>query len=505
MKSTVSFLVITNITIEIYFSKLLKEEFSECDVLVRYLHYEMLEEVQEDYFSTFDYVIVWLNLEELMNGALINENNKIIFETELITERIWRKINYLEKWQVIWILFEDYFCTREEYLGPIYSGLADIINIDILKKYTGKATFVDFKRLVAECGIECALDLKGKYRWNAIYTKDCIKKVSNSIKKIFLITKNKSPKCLVLDCDNVLWGGVISEDGIENVMIGNDGVGRVYRDFQMCILDLYYHGVILAICSKNDFGDVKLVFNNHTGMLLKEENIALFKVNWESKVDNIEQIAKELNISLESIVFVDDSVFEIEMVNTFLPEVQSVLFKKNNIKEIIGCFNLKDDVEVETILNRNRTYQTNYLRNELRTKTDDYNAYLNKLEMKIEIHKMDALEIKRASELTLRTNKCTNGKRYTTAQIKELLFNEEYELYVVYLSDKFSDLGLVGVLGINFDIIDLVCLSCRALGRLVENKIVEFAIKKNIKKVWFLDSGKNQDFKEMLSDNFEII
>ena len=122
----------------------------------------------------------------------------------------------------------------------------------------------------------------------------------------------------------MLWGGILSEDRIENIKLGGNGWGRIYQDFQRFVLSLYYHGVILAICSKNDLPDVLRMFHEHSEMIMREEYIACFQVNWEDKPSNIQKIAEKLNIGLDSMVFVDDSPVEIEAVKAILPKVTTI-------------------------------------------------------------------------------------------------------------------------------------------------------------------------------------
>lgn len=120
-------------------------------------------------------------------------------------------------------------------------------------------------------------------------------------------TSHKSKKCLVLDCDNVLWGGIVGEDGIEGIRLSNEFIGRAYLDFQRELIRLYNQGVILCLCSKNEYDTVDNVIKNHPYMLLREEFIAIKRINYKNKADNIRELATELNISLDSIFFVDDS------------------------------------------------------------------------------------------------------------------------------------------------------------------------------------------------------
>lgn len=165
------------------------------------------------------------------------------------------------------------------------------------------ASFINLKRLITEIGVANAYNSKGKYCWNAPYSNALVEAAVKEIHKQYFIEKGITKKCLVLDCDNVLWGGILSEDGIENIKLGGSGFGRPYQDFQRFVLSLYYHGVILAVCSKNDLSDIMIMFREHSEMVLKEEHIAYSQVNWDNKPTNIKRIAETLNISLDSIVF----------------------------------------------------------------------------------------------------------------------------------------------------------------------------------------------------------
>ena len=144
-------------------------------------------------------------------------------------------------------------------------------------------------------------------------------------------------------------GGILSEDGIEGIKLGKSGLGRPYYDFQNFVLKLYQHGVILAVCSKNDEEDVLRVFREHSEIPLKEKHISCFMVNWENKPSNIERIAEYLNIGLDSIVFVDDSSIEIESVKSLLPEVTAIQFDKYMDYEPFSCFNLRSDYDIEEV------------------------------------------------------------------------------------------------------------------------------------------------------------
>lgn len=497
--------LLTNICFEPYWRTFVKERFSRLsyDIQFNLIAYEEYHDNIGD-VKLSDLIVVCLNFEMLYTD-ISNEISSGKFNYEAIKKdcidkcrNLYSYIRNHSKAPVIWFGFEDYYSIQKNNYGALlpFEGVVDQLNLalnDMLKENT----FIDFKRLIASVGIKDAYDARGKYRWNAPYSKELICLMADEIYKQYLIATGDTKKCLVLDCDNVLWGGVLSEDGIEGISISDSGLGKPFQDFQRYLLDLYYHGVILALCSKNDESDVLHVFREHTGMILKEEHIAHFICNWNNKPDNIKGISESLNIGLDSIVFVDDSIFEIESVKTILPEVTTVLYQRDSIYDELSCFNLKRCANLQTVRERTSTYKTNILRFELQKNALSYEDYISSLAMNVEIHKAKECELARIAELTQRTNKCTNGTRYTVDQLKEKFFSLDDELYTVCVSDKFSNLGVVGAIEIKGCIIELFSLSCRALGRGIEEKMIKFALGENVKKVRFCDTTKNEGIKTL--------
>ena len=179
-------------------------------------------------------------------------------------------------------------------------------------------------------------------------------------------------------------------------------------------------------------------------------------------------------------------------------------YTKRDIKyEQFSCFNLKSNASIAEINKRNKTYRTNGFREELKAKYTHYADYIAALEIKMDIHEVMPIEFSRISELTQRTNKCTNGRRYTIAEIKERIASATVKLYSVSVSDRFSDLGLLGAIEIEGDALTLFSLSCRALGREVEEEMIEFISDKyQIKKIKFESTGKNVSLKTFLEKAF---
>lgn len=498
---------ISNITIEPYWKMYHNDSqfLKKADLI--FLSYNEYRSAIRNYMDA-DIIAICLSFDELYpniwNNAIIDKNFIYEFIQKDCIYKCKEIYTYVKTHSdacVIWFGFEDYYCFRIRNYGTLlfFEGVVDQLNL-ALNNMLKEDTFIDFKRLIATVGIKNAYDTKGKYRWNSPYTKELIYLMADEVYKQHLITTGNTKKCLVLDCDNVLWGGILSEDGIEGIQIGNSGLGRPFQDFQRYLLDLYYHGVILAVCSKNDETDVLRVFKEHTGMLLKEEHIACGMCNWNNKPDNIKSIAQSLNIGLDSIVFVDDSIFEIEYVKMMLPEVTTVLYQKDSVYNGLSCFNLKPHTDIQTVVERTKTYKTNRLRAELQKNALSYEDYITSLELIVDIHKTTDCELVRLSELTQRTNKCTNGGRYTVQELKELIASD-FRLFSVCVSDKFSNLGLVGAIGICKENLKLFSLSCRALGRNVEKEMCLYARKNGAMTYTFKSTGKNDGIKKMFEQN----
>lgn len=503
----INLVLISNITIEIFLKNFFKEKsIKDISLNVKIINREDILDLKcIEWLKEADFICIWLNIEYDITDSFIElSNNKkgieelkntIIERYKLFLNSI--KSNYRGK--IIWIGFEDFYQKENIFLGStgINNNIVDIINFEFINM--NDIIWIDLKRIIAQIGISKIYNYRNKCLWNAPYNKNLAYEVANNICKQILIEKGISKKCIILDCDNVLWGGILSEEGIGNIQLNSSGTGKKYQDFQRFILQLYYHGTILAICSKNELKDVIEVFENHTAMILKKDYISCFKVNWNNKVENIKSISEFLNISLEDIVFIDDMIFEIESVKMLLPEVTTILYDNETIYEKLSCFNLKKEINLENITIRNNTYITNEKRNILRAQYTNYEDYLEMLRLEISIKVTQEEEYTRIAELCQRTNKFTNGIRYTVNQLNKK--EKNYELYSVFVKDRFSDLGLVGAVGIDNKELDLFCLSCRALGRKVEDKMLQLIQKKSLEKFRFMSTNKNDQVFKLLESN----
>ena len=486
--------VLSNVTLAHAWSKCSNLNF----VFVPYSTYE------SDLPTDTDQVVVLLNFDELYPDY-VNCRLGGADECEDYVDRCSRLYTFIKgntHASVLWFGAED-FCyhsyTHAMGHAALTDGKIDAINASVAQMLAESDTYLDLKLLIAQVGIRNAYDLRGKHRWSAPYSRTLLAAMAEEICKQDRICHGDTKKCLVLDCDNVLWGGILSEDGVANIRLD-----PAYLDLQRYLLFLYHHGVILAVCSKNDREDVLRVFRTRQDMLLKERHIAHFCASWSDKPSNLRAIANALNVGLESMVFLDDSPFEVEAVRAVLPEVTAICYNRDTVYTNFSCFSLPSRVDGEKVRRRTETYRTNEKREQLKRTASTYDEYLASLQMKLAVRVATEEELVRLAELTQRTNKCTNGTRYTVEELRRKM-NRGYRLYTVTLSDRFSDLGIVGAIGIEGAVLELFSLSCRALGRGIEQQMLSFAEVEGVNKATFASAQKNDDLHGLIAARFDVI
>ena len=286
-----------------------------------------------------------------------------------------------------------------------------------------------------------------------------------------------SKKCLVLDLDNTIWGGVIGDDGLSGIKIGQgDGVGEAHLDIQRTVLMLRDRGIILAVCSKNDDAVARQPFRKHPDMLLKENHISVFQANWKDKASNLEVIAKTLNIGLDALVFLDDNPVERKQVRDALPmvSVPELPTDPSSFSRILLNAGYFETVSFSADDKRRaEQYRSNALRAELQIKARDMGQFLNSLDMKLEIGPFNDFNKGRVVQLINKTNQFNlTTRRYTENEIDDMMSDASVITLQARLIDKFGDNGLISV-GIGriegkICIIDTWLMSCRVLGRRVE-------------------------------------
>ncbi len=291
-------------------------------------------------------------------------------------------------------------------------------------------------------------------------------------------------KCIVLDLDNTLWGGIIGEDGLEGIKLGPTPEGRSFWEFQKYLLSLFHRGVILAINSKNNVDDAMNVLRKHPYMVLKENHFAAMKINWDDKVSNMRLIAEELNIGTDSMVFFDDDEFNKMMLRDAMSEILVVdtpadpaLYLKTLME--IDDFNIFSVTEEDK--RKGQMYVEQRKRQELRQVVKNITEYLRNLEIVVTIEKPNLFNIPRISQLTQKTNQFNmTTRRYLEEDIKEFSKNGDYVVVSAKVEDKFGDNGITGVIIAekSFDKwrIDTFLISCRIIGKGVEEALLAYVI-----------------------------
>lgn len=350
--------------------------------------------------------------------------------------------------------FAQYAQTHENFYVHDLNGLSAKI---------GLSNFHDFNQY-------CSYKLASSYETLPI--------IAKNLSNIFMAILGKTKKCLVLDLDNTMWGGVIGDDGVENIALGHETPeAEAYLAWQKYILNLKNRGIILAVCSKNEHDAAELGFT-HPDSVLHVNDFVSFQANWSPKSLNIQTIAKEINIGLDSLVFIDDNPAERKIVRDVLPEVAVPEVNVQNIFSFIDAIETMGYFEPVAIskedLKRNATYFENKERRELESKIGNYDDFLKSLTMKAEIDEFKPIYFDRIAQLTNKTNQFNvTTRRYTRADIEN--FAQDKKNYLTLygrLEDKFGDNGLIAISlgeksGDTMKIL-LWLMSCRVLKRDME-------------------------------------
>ena len=348
---------------------------------------------------------------------------------------------------------------------------------DWVEKHSPRFCLIDWNRFVRRIGEANSRDYRYWYLSKSPFKREFLDEFSLKLRTIVRSINGLAKKCLVLDCDNTLWGGIIGEDGLDGIKLdGHDYPGRIYYDFQKTILRLVERGILITLCSKNNQQDVFDVLNKHPWCLLKSTHLSAYRINWTDKAANLSSLAKELNLGLDSFVFVDDNPRELSLVKQLLPEV-TVLQVPEKLYEFPRL--LLRDALFDTLSSaqedklRTQLYQTEFLRKTEQQQHASLESYLVSLDQTAAIHTARAGEIARVAQLTQKTNQFNlTTRRYSEFEIQQFATDDDSCVYTLSASDRFGSLGVIGVLIAkrkeNTGIVDNLLMSCRALGRELE-------------------------------------
>ncbi len=283
-------------------------------------------------------------------------------------------------------------------------------------------------------------------------------------------------KCVVLDLDNTLWGGIIGEDGVKGIELGLSGRGASFLAFQQALLDLYDKGIILAINSRNNPNDAMAVLREHPNQILKEKHFAASRINWQDKATNINELAKELNISTDSMVFLDDDPTNRALVREVLPEVivpDLPYEPAEMVPFLLSLPYFNTAVVTDEDKMRGNLYVTERLRREMEKRFTDKEEFLKNLNLQLHIHTNDRNAIPRLSQLTEKTNQFNFYKDPLSEKVMgRLMADPDYLVIHGRTIDKFGDHGITNLAIIkkgldHWDILQYI-MSCRIIGKGIE-------------------------------------
>lgn len=422
--------------------------------------------------------------EDLDEAMYQDLKNKLFSEIDIIFN------NLKSATSVIFNSFSSaYFVSSYSTNSKIENFVAEL-NAYLIEKKPGNVTIINLDKIYNQIGIKQAIDYRFYNSSKAPYTFTFFKNYLPGIENVILRNTGKLKKAIIFDCDNTLWKGIIGEDGMEGIdMSASSHHGKFYHAVQQMAVFLSKRGVIVGLCSKNNEADVIEVLKNHKDMILKEEHIVLHKINWLDKASNLRSIAADLNIGIDSLVFIDDSNFEINLIKEQVPEVLAIQVPTNIadypnliLNNIYKYFNLtlnSDDAK------KTEMYKQQFQRENAKNAFGSIDDYLASLEIELKILKDDTSYIPRISQLTQKTNQFNlTTYRYTETQIEQFMTSDKHFVFAMFVKDKFGDNGLTGVCIVKEDesnsknaIVDSLLMSCRIIGRNIEyvyvNTIIE--------------------------------
>lgn len=449
------------------------------------------------------------NFEGIDEVEYLDLKNRIIMELELT-------MNNLKEIPCVII---NTFSAAGINIGIAEKTNVELLAIDLndflIKNKKGNVTLFNLDKLHLISGVENNIDRRMFRSSSAPYTLNFLKYYVDQLEHYILRNTGKLRKAIIFDCDNTLWKGIIGEDGPENINMRNDKEGVSFRKVQELAVYLSKCGVIIGICSKNNESDVIEVFRNHPDMVLKEDHLVISKINWNDKVSNLKEIAKQLNIGLDSLVFVDDSPFEVNHVKEQIPEilvlqVPTLLYEYPiQLNELVfKYFNLNVNSEDAK---KTAMYKEQLIREQAKVSFESIDEYLASLKIEILGAVDDFSVIPRAAQLTQKTNQFNlTTRRYTESQITSFMENNNYHIFTFNVNDKYGDNGLTAMAIIVLEgstaIVDSLLMSCRIIGRNIEkvimNNLIQWMIDHKIKEVIseYIPSKKNIQVRHFYDD-----
>ena len=503
--------LLSNITVDLVISKLRRRyDFYQPEGFDTWVQ-EVINPASGLYSQNFDAVIVLLDGTESRGWKTIDEG----------TERVglWKQaLNALVSRVTTIPVFVSTIDIRENRIKSLSERKIryELENewyqfVQGLIEEKGNIYLLDLADTISEIGRKQFYSNKMWYMSSMPYSRDGLNAVSNEIDRVLGAAFTTRKKIIALDLDNTLWGGVIGEDGVDGIELSNHKEGQRYYDFQRQLLEMKNRGIVLGIVSKNNEEDAEAAIRNHPAMLLRDDEFVSRKINWENKALNLKEMEGELNLTEGGFIFVDDNPVERETVKGECPDMLVPDFPEDTTE----LLSFAEDIWLDYCrplrvigedLKKTQMYQNEAKRKLEMESSLNLDDYIAKLGMVVDIHRMRDTELERVVQLINKTNQFNvTTKRYTQAEVKKIAADSNNAIYVVYSSDKYGDSGLISVIiliGSEVDVrIDTFLMSCRVMGRKLEDVILNELVAKYQKKMIgeFVPTAKNAPVRELFN------
>lgn len=456
---------------------------------------QLLEPSSEVYLYKPDEILLWISTEKLYEEYLDKDVSTRSSFAETCMQRIehyWDLIAKNSKARIIQLNFSE---IDDKVMGQ-YSCKVDLTFVFQIRKLNfllqkaesknNRVYPVDALAVQINLGRETYFNAPLYYNAKMPVAMGALPYLAKAVIDVIMAMSGKIKKCIILDLDNTLWGGVIGDDGMAGIEIGELGKGHVFTNLQRWFKQLKDCGIIIAICSKNDEDIAKEPFEKHDEMVLSLSDISLFVANWNDKASNIRVIQESLNIGMDSIVFLDDNPFERNLVKEKFPDIEVpelpedpalwlAFLQKQNYFDTASYTGERSD--------RTKLYQAEYERKKLKQNFESIDDYLQSLMMVGNAKPFEPLKYPRISQLTQRSNQFNlRTIRYTENEIQRIAEDDHYITLYYTLKDKFGDHGLVSVVILEKRsdeelFVDTWLMSCRVLKRGMEEFIINHMVR----------------------------
>ena len=443
-----------------------------------------------NFFEGFQYKIE-LQSDEQINNLL----NSTIKEIQLVFN------NLSDSSLVLFNKFSSSYFSKSNFWNKKIDNLVSELNIYLEENIPNNFTLIKIDNVIAQIGKQNSYDLRYYYTSKILYTNTFLIDYSSYVLPYIFAITGKVKKALIFDCDNTLWKGILGEDGFNGIeMSERSKEGIIFSEIQSIAKSLIEKGILIGICSKNNYEDVLGVLESHPDMILKPDDFTIMKINWNNKLSNLIEISKELNIALDSIVFIDDSSFEVNLIREKLTQVKVLQVPEklyeypSLLRDNIGLFYnftlTKEDTK------RSNMYKIQRERENEKSNFLNLEEYLISMDISVLVHEDEKSLIPRISQMTQKTNQFNlTTHRYTESDISKFISSNKYFVFSISVSDRFGDNGVTGLCIIEFDkknstaYIDTFLMSCRIIGRNIEYVFLDYIINK-------LDTNYNIKFVE---------